>query len=148
MLASCYAGPCGRIFRNWEASLLRGSTADQLSAIDDDGLARDERTAGGREHHGYTGNLRWGANTPQGRARLDPGPQPGIPPKRARKIGLDEARGNAIDANIAASPFAGQTFCQRLLGSLRHIVKAKYVRSDQSTNRGNEDDRAVFALRH
>src|SRR5690606_35970692 len=78
------------------------------AAVDDDGLARQEGARRPREHHGDAGDVLGLAEAAQRIGGLGGGAPLRILVERAGEVGLDQARGDAVDADVLGAPFAAQ----------------------------------------
>src|SRR5690606_30167768 len=90
-----------------------GSTGGSASgggdpAVDHDGLARDERARGPRQHHRDAGDVLGLAEPAQRIRGLGGGAPLGVLVQRPGEVGLDEAGRDAVHTDVLGAPFGAQ----------------------------------------
>src|SRR5690606_28610151 len=71
-----------------------------------------------------------------------------VVPQRLGEIGLDEARRDAVHADIVRAIFNGEVAGKLHVSSLGHAIGADDGRAAQAANRGDDGDGAILPLNH
>src|SRR5271170_6383360 len=123
-------------------------SGDGDAAINHYGLSGHEASGLRREHDCSAGNLVRLSDTAKGCLFASVFQHLRIFPKRARKIGADQARRDAVDPYVVRSKLDGEIARQLQIRRLGNAIGADDRAAAQAADRGDDDDRAVLAGDH